>query len=451
MINRLVVAMLFAVFVVEYLVRERGLLHPFAILLPELLSAIAMIVVLTRITAGARVALDWRYLLFMLLLVFTMIFGFVVQEVPSGAVVAGIRAHLKFLPFFLLPLVYRFRPEELRTQFVVLLGLLLAQAPLAVYQRFVEFADRMHTGDPVKGTTTASSSLSMLLICGIGVVVAMYLRRRIGLLPALGLIGILFLPTTINETKATLLLLPVALVLPALLMPRGSRRVGRLVPVLAVGGIAAAAFVATYDFMIQHRTNGEPIAEYFTRDQLMEYLNPREAGGNPEAIGRFDSIEIALERNAVDPMRLAFGLGAGNVSASFLPQFDGEYAAYFQRFGVDQTQITNFLWQIGLVGLGLYLALYYFVIRDSWYLARYASGGDAVLGQAWLTVMAVMTFALIYKSIFGMNEIGYLFWLYSGVVASRAFEQRCRAPRRQRVRPGRRARPAAAGDSLPAC
>ena len=418
-INALVIGMMVAVLGVEYLVRERELLHPYVVLLPELLSAIAMIVVLGRIIAGAKLAVDWRYLSFIGLLLFTIIVGFTLQDVPTGAMVAGIRAHLKFLPFFLLPLVYRSTTRELRIQAILLFGFLVLQAPLAFYQRFVEFAHQMDTGDPVKGTATASSSLSMLMICGIAAVVTLYLRRKVRLIPALLLMAILFLPTTINETKATLLLLPVALLTPAFLMPRGSQRFRRLMPVLAAGAIAGIAFVGVYDSMIRYRTYGQPLSAYLTGDVLRRYLYTSDLGEDVNYIGRFDSIEIAITRNSSDPLRLAFGLGAGNVSTSFLPQFDGNYAAYFDRYGVDMTQVTNLLWQIGLVGLGLYVALYWFLLRDSLYLSR-QRGPDAMLGQIWFTVMLVMSFALLYKSIFSMNEIGYLFWYFSGVVVGRA-------------------------------
>jgi hypothetical protein len=131
-----------------------------------------------------------------------------------------------------------------------------------------------------------------------------------------------------------------------------------------------------------------------------------------------------------DPLTAAFGLGAGNVSTSFLPQFDGEYAAYYERYEVGMTQITNLLWQVGFVGLAVYLSFYWFVFRDAWDLAR-RGGQDALLGQIWVGVTTIMIFALIYKSVFAMNEIGYPFWFYSGLVAARAAELH-RARRRQR-------------------
>jgi hypothetical protein len=88
------------------------------------------------------------------------------------------------------------------------------------------------------------------------------------------------------------------------------------------------------------------------------------------------------------------------------------------------TQITTFLWQIGVIGLLAYLALYYLVFTDARRLSRSEELSSAVLGQSMGVIMVIMSAALFYKSIFSMNEIGYLFWFYSGVVASRLVEQR---------------------------
>jgi hypothetical protein len=123
---------------------------------------------------------------------------------------AGVRSYIKFLPFFLLPIVHRFTARQLQTQLVFLLMLALLQTPLAFYQRFVEFADSMHTGDPVRGTLTTSSGMSMFLVCAIAGVVVAYLHGRLRLRTMLLIAAWLFAATTINETKATLLLLPVA-------------------------------------------------------------------------------------------------------------------------------------------------------------------------------------------------------------------------------------------------
>ncbi|HZL95748.1 MAG TPA: hypothetical protein VFB99_18975, partial [Vicinamibacterales bacterium] len=392
MINTLVIGLFVSVLSIEYLIRERGLLHPYLILLPELLSGVAMAIVLARLMAGARVSLDWRYLAFFAALTVTMLFGFIVQDVSAGAMVAGIRVHVKFLPFFLLPAVIRFTPGQLRAQFAVLLTLFVAQAPLALYQRFVEFADTMQTGDPVRGTATTSSALSMVMMCGTAAVVCLYLRKKIRLPVAMCVIAVLLLPTTLNETKATLLMLPMALIVPALVMPKGSRAAQRMLPIVVVGGVAMAAFVAVYDYLIQYSSTGQPIGQFVGETSFLRYLYSGAAEQGANYIGRFDSLEFALQGIGGDPLTAAFGLGAGNVSPSFLPQFDGEYADYYDRYGVGMTQITSLLWQVGFVGLASYLLLYHFVLSDARALAR-GHGELALLGQIWVVVTVIMVFA----------------------------------------------------------
>jgi hypothetical protein len=418
MINALVIAVFVVALSVEYLVHERELLHPYLILLPELFSAIAMVIVLGRLMAGARAQLESRYVVFLAALLIVIVVGFVIQDMSTGAMVAGLRSHLKFIPFFLLAIVARFSPRDLRSQLWVLLALFLIQAPLAVYQRFFEYAHMMQTGDVVRGMAATSSALSMLMMCGVAAVVSLYMRGKLRLPTTIIMVGLLVLPATLNETKATLFLLPMAVIVPVLFMPKGSRARRRLVPIVGMGAVAMVAFIAVYDYLIQYSTAGEPISQFFGDESALLYLSADEEANY---IGRFDSIEFALQGIGGDPLTAAFGLGAGNVSTSFLPQFDGEYAAYYDRFGVGMTQITNLLWQVGFVGLLIYLSFYWFVLRDAYELAR-SGGNDALLGQIWVGVTLIMIFALIYKSVFAMNEIGYPFWFFSGVVAARVAE-----------------------------
>ncbi len=430
MINSLVMGVFAASLTVDYLIHARGWLPSYLVLLPEAFSAIVTVIVVVRLVAGSPFALDRRYGFFLVTLVMTIIAGFVIQAEPTGAVLAGIRAHLKFVPFFLLPFVFRFSAGQLRKQFLVLLVLFSAQAPLALYQRFVEFAHEMQSGDPVRGTATTSSALSMLMMCGVVAVVSLYLRGKLRLTTVVLLLGALVLPTTLNETKATLLLLPIAMIAPAVYLPKGHGAARRLLPIAGIGALAVFAFIATYNYLVQFNATEHPIGQFVGQELFVRYLHSGAAEEGANYIGRVDSLEFAFEGIGHDPFRAAFGLGAGNVSTSFMPQFDGQYASYYDRFGVGMTQITNLLWQVGFIGLAAYLAFYYFVFSDARTLVRSGRDDDALLGQIWVGVMLIMGFALIYKSVFAMNEIGYPLWFYSGVVAARVAERR----RARRVR-----------------
>jgi len=414
-------ALLSAILVLEYIVRDRGLLSSYFLLVPELLSGIAMLIVFARIVAGVRISLDWRYGAFMVVLLGTIVFGYAVQDVPQGAMLAGARNYLKFIPFFLLPAVYPFTWKQIRAQLVLVMAILMVQTPLAFYQRFVEFANKMNDGDPIKGTTTTSSSLSMFMVVAVAAVVILYLRGKLRLLAVLALVAWLFMPTTINETKATIILLPFALLVPAFTMPPGSRAMRKLVPIAAIGAGAGVVFVLIYNSLIQNHDYGHKLGDLVEDPSLVKYYFYTGAAENQDAqyVGRFDSIEFALDHTTRDPITFAFGFGAANVAESFMPQFAGKYWSYYLRYGVGQTQITTFLWEVGAVGLLAYLALFWFIASDSLQLAR--SNDDAAeLGQLWTVAMVVMAFGLLYKSVFSMNDVGYLFWYFSGAVASRA-------------------------------
>jgi len=229
----------------------------------------------------------------------------------------------------------------------------------------------------------------------------------------------------------TLLLLPLAVLGPLFFMPRGARVARRLVPLVAVGAAAAIAFVAVYDRQIRHRDDGSTILSFFTEGSAEKYLYTGAAEGEERWIGRFDSISLALQGVASEPFALAFGLGAGNVSESFLPGFEGRYSSYFNRFGVGVTQIATFIWEIGLVGLATVLLACWFVWRDARVLAR-GDGFEGTLGQSWAVITMIMVLALFYNAAFSINEIAYLFWFYAGVVASKAHAVRVAARRRPR-------------------
>src|SRR5690606_18610827 len=205
-------------------------------------------------------------------------------------------------------------------------------------------------------------------------------------------IAAFMVPTMLNETKGTVVMLPVALLAPALFMPPGSRTMRRLVPVLVIGCVALAAFAAAYNLMLRYGDE-RPIAEFFTEGDVADYVYTGAADGADRYVGRVDSVLIAARMISEDPFKLAFGFGAGNVSPSSLPGFGGQYAVYFESKGVTVTQVANFLWEIGVVGLLAHLLLYWFVYRDARLLSR-TKGAFSIYGQVWGSIVILMGIAL---------------------------------------------------------
>ena len=111
------------------------------------------------------------------------------------------------------------------------------------------------------------------------------------------------LPTTINETKATLLLLPVALLVPALLDAAQARSsCAGCSRSLGIGALAVDGVRRLYNYLIQYRRVRRPDRRVLhARQSCAYYLYTGAANTDQPYVGRFDSIEIALEHTSARP------------------------------------------------------------------------------------------------------------------------------------------------------
>jgi hypothetical protein len=421
-LTALVIVLFYSLFLGRYFVDGLRVLPSSAKLLPELLSAIALVIVVGRLIAGGRIRLDWRYAIFFALLLFTLFFGFMAQSVEAGPIVSGLRFYLKPLPFLLLPAVYPYTERQLRTIFYSLVPLICMEPPVAFYQKYVAFRGLWHTGDMITGTLIASGPLSLVMLCAITAVVILYLRSMLSLIPFVIGVGFLLAPTTINETKITIILLPLVILLPAVFMPPGKRPIRKIAPILAVGGACAVSFLAVYTYFSQFE-HGESIESFVESGAYEKYLYNKGDRYQSRELARVDTVIFAVDFLKRDPLRLAFGVGAGNATQSPLQNFSGKYASYFGPMGIGQTQVTYFIWEIGFVGLFVYLLFCAISFRDAVFLAK-GEGPFAPLGQYWATVAVIMTIGLAYTAIFTSYELSYLFWFFSGLVGTKAYEQR---------------------------
>lgn len=198
-----------------------------------------------------------------------------------------------------------------------------------------------------------SGVLSVYLACAISLVVAFYLKGRIKPSMLLILIGLLFLPTTLNETKVSLLLIPFALISPALFLPGQMNKIKRILPVMAVCMVLMVIFVQVYDHIIV--SHGRlTLGEFVGRDIAKEYLYRGEKLRKEKGIGRFDSIELAVDQ-LLRTGNLLLGVGIGNASPSFSDKLTGEYYKKYWQLQPGMTNLSYLLWEQGLVGVLLFI------------------------------------------------------------------------------------------------
>ncbi|MEQ8857284.1 MAG: hypothetical protein RIC56_01430 [Pseudomonadales bacterium] len=379
-------------------------------LLPDALSGVVLICVALELARRKLLYVPPRYLAVGLLLVLHLAIGAIVSDVSPDTAVAGIRSYLKYLPLFLLPLVVPPSDREIRLCLMFILGLLLIQVPISVLQRLIS-TDL--SGDVVRGTMSSGAVMSIVLISAIGVLFAFHLRGSLSRAVLLTLVGLLFIPTMINETKGTVILLPFGILPVAMMHADPGKRLRRVAGLLGVCVLLLGAFTVVYNQMYSDR--GQGIVEFFLEGGASTNVYKQKDIGEGKGVGRIDSIMFAYEEFRGDPMKLIFGLGIGNVSDSLIP---GEYVEEYADHGVNTTTYSALIWEVGILGIVLSLVLLSFIARDSATL-RVEHGPAGSLGLGWIAVCLVVFVSMLYKDLLHQNVVGYVFFYLAGVVVSR--------------------------------
>jgi hypothetical protein len=419
----LTLAMLVVVTTFEFLAKgdnwgRWSILPGFAQYFPELFGVIgATIVLLSGTTTRFRLVNAQYWLIFGALLL-AVVCGLVVNNVEAGPMFAGIRTYARAVPWFFVPAVIAFTDKQIKTQLKVLMCVGLAQVPLAIQQRWTLAHEGRFTGDYVTGTLLISSIMSIFLIGAMCIAAAMFVRGELKRWQFVFLFLFLLLPTTINETKGTLILLPICLLVSFLVASRPGHRL----KVILLASTLIITFVAVYFPVYEHfymeRRYAEPLLDRLSNpEKLKDYLWKTEDIGSDVNPGRIDSIVVPIKRMAHDPAYLAFGFGMGNVSRSALGrEFIGDY---YPAYGsLLTTSVGRVLLELGLLSVFLVLLLMWLIYRDSLAVSRQRAGFGSTLSAGWAGVVVLMGLAMFYKDVIAHVSLSFVFWYFAGVVAS---------------------------------
>lgn len=410
--QNLILFMLLSSTTVDFLAKAR-LLPSLVTFIPEFIGAFTLLYVTAGSGKGLFQLVRPGYWFVLGAIALVMACGIVINGVEAGVIFVGIRNFLRAIPLLLLPAVIAFTEPEIRKQLRLIMFICFMQLPLTLYQKTLPNV----SGDSIYGTFVISSHLSIFLICSACVLTGLYLRRKIGLWQY-GLLLVLFLvPTTINETKGTLVLLPLGLVVAFIL---GAQRGARLKNTVIVAGVLATfgmAFAAIYDYTQKDVEYRPGIVEFFTEGTAEKYMQKdRGFTTDKKEIGRLDAVLTPLEYLKRDPITLAFGLGIGNASVSSLGiEFQGKYGDIFKPYM--QHTAARLLLEIGLFGSGLVLILMFMLFRDA-YLVSTSGGLHGAIAVGWMGVVALLTPAMFYKDIMAAAGITFPFWYFSGLIAA---------------------------------
>ena len=416
--NFLICLLITVLMFVMWLTESRGWLPREFALIPDVLSIVAAAILLAQVARRERFDLPFKHAIVLLTLLFVMVAGFVINNVSAYTIIAALREYLKYLPFFLLPVVYRFSDQQLRTQLLIILTACFVQVPVALYQRFIRFEGRW-TGDLIGGTfgENASGQLAIFLACAIAVVSALWCRGRISYMRMIVITALLIVPCAINLTTISFLTIPFAFIIPIIYGPRGGEKVQRLTAVTILVLAIGAAFIPAYSYF-KTLKGGPSLVEFVTSPDLMLRYIYEGSDTQYDEVKRIDAVAFAFRTLKRDD-NLILGVGAGNASPSPIDRMRGEYHRRYWRMEPNKVFLSKLTWEMGVVGVSLYL-IWMFMI---WRSAKRVKDDESivgVIGLAWLAITPTLAGSFAYFKTFDINIYSYLYFFYSGVIVAHA-------------------------------
>jgi hypothetical protein len=348
--------------------------------------------------------------------------GVLSNGVEAGPIFAGVRTYLRGVPWFFLAAVWHVTDDDLRQQLRLLLAIAVVQVPIAIQQRMLTADDYYGyvsvTGDWTVGTLQDSGVLSIFLVCATCVLAALYERRFLRLPVAAALFLLLLVPTTINETKGTLVMLPIGLLIAFSVAAEPGAVLRRALRAAGVFLVALAIFVPVYDWMNEGREYGISIGDFVSNPQEIErYVFSGAQVGVQGEVGRADAILVPTQETLKDPVRAAFGVGIGNASDSALGRgFTGRFGDLYLNFMM--LSYSRYILELGITGVLIVLLVYAMVFGDARRLARVDPGLHGALAAGWTGVTAVLVLGMFYAKLETFSAISYLYWYFSGVIVA---------------------------------
>ena len=301
-----------------------------------------------------------------------------------------------------------------------MLILTLIQFPIAFYQRFVKFKG-VPTGDVVTGTLKTSNVLSVTLLCAMAFVFLAFLNKKISWKKFIFLSIFLLAPTTINETKGTIIFFPIVLMLPMFLVNKiGLKTLINVLAIFLVLIFLISIINSANELIKSENKQPTSIWKYFTeKDVFIKYMfgdsKPRIDGN----VRRFRAILFAIEGINESIYKTGLGYGIGTVMDSKLKK-EGEFEYFFMR-GAEKMTSVQILWELGIIGLLINFIFYIFVLKDSLYLSK-KQGLLGYMAKANFTITIVtLLVSWFYFNILRENVFVVIYWYLAGTIVSRTY------------------------------
>ena len=419
--QRYMTLVLCVVFFTKYLVADMGMVGKAIALVIEALSFLTFIIFVMTYALKKELYISKDYIAVFFLFSASVVLGAFANGVQPGAVFSGVRNVFMYMPYFLLPLVFRFSEKDISAQIGLLVLFAMMQIPASMYQYLTGPVGK--TMDHVVGTLGDSSFLSIYLAGAITMLWAFYLDKKVSRARALVLLVAFVIPTTINETKATIILLFFGILTVSVIFSIRNRSYKLLIVSLVLMVATVILFAILMNVLLQ--LQGQRFANIFDFYLSGDYVNYLYSGIGENSsrdfgvlieVGRIDAIIYAWDYVTKDIVHFFFGYGVGNVSEAAASIISGDFDKY-AHLAPQMNMITQILWELGLVGLLFLFVGCFMFFRDAYFVSRNSSRFSA-FAAGWAGVIVLYVFAFPYKLMLPSDAINVLLWFYSGFLVA---------------------------------
>ncbi|MDA3787715.1 MAG: hypothetical protein PF503_04405, partial [Desulfobacula sp.] len=328
MINFLLSILVASLFIFDWLFFVMGIGGRIMTWVPEFIALFIALSIPFKTATTKQIHFPFKYSILLVLYLAHIAIGLLLNDVTGWTMLAGLRIYTKFIPIFLIPLIYPFTERAFKNLILWIFILSMLQLPVVLWQRFIQFATSL-SGDPMGGTLGASSSgvLAIYLISIIACLISFYFKEEISLRVFLISTAAAFIPITLNETKISFILLPIAFIIPAFFLKGKRETIFRVMLVMLLMVSSFFILKSVYDYFAQKRW-GYGITDFVTKPRKLERYNK----------SRLDPIKYAFTHAAVKDIRFGFfGRGVGNASEGFTKQLSGKNLKEARYYGSGMT------------------------------------------------------------------------------------------------------------------
>lgn len=282
--------------------------------------------------------------------------------------------------------VVPFTVIQVRSWIRFLLGLALCQLPFALYQRIVLVPQRMNMPNEVvpvdivtgtfEGSITGGANDNVMALFLVCMLIGLLAARREGLIGdrlLWPLALVVMAPIALGETKMVLLLLPLGL---GVLYADAARRRPFA---FAAGALVTLALVAAlfYSYVALQVDDGRTGMSFRQRlEQNLEYNVGQRGYFGGASLNRGNVLPFWWSRHGLnDPLGTVFGHGLGSAHGSRGSERLGHMDRRYPGYSIGLTALATQLWEIGLLGVTLFVAMLAGAWRAAGQLVRQARPG----------------------------------------------------------------------------